>query len=103
MKHLGSPTLHERCFCMGKHESFCKAICDDDLKCKGYAVTKGHNSCAFATDSQCPKESKCKKYGIGHVGLIEVNSQYGDSFYDRCHIKGKSVVLVLITLLKVQK
>ena len=100
MKHLGYPTLHERCFCRGKHKSFCKAICDDDLKCKGYAVTKDQNSCAIATDSPCPKESKCEKHGIGHIGLLEANGQYGSSFYEKCHIKSKFIVKDLINLIE---
>ena len=98
--HLGSPTLHERCFCRGKHISFCKAHCDDDLNCKGYAVTNDHSSCAFATNAECPKESKCEKHGIGQIGLLEVNGQYGSSFYGKCHIKGKCVVKVQITFYK---
>ena len=91
VKHQGNPTLHERCFCSGKHVSFCKAICDDDPNCKGYAETKDQTSCAYATDSECPGKSNCKKYGIGHLGLLEADEKYGSSFYANCKIKGKFI------------
>ena len=88
--HLEKPTLHERCVCYGKDVSFCKAECDDDLNCKGYAKTIDmHNSCAYATDSPCPSKSKCEKHGVGQKGLLIPDGTYGSSFYEHCWIKGK--------------
>ena len=91
VKHQDNPTLHERCFCKGKHVSFCKALCDDDLKCKGYAETNDQKSCALATDSECQEKSSCTKYGKGHLGLLEAEGKYGYSFYANCSIKGKFI------------
>ena len=88
--HLEEPTLHERCVCIGQDVSYCKSICDEDLRCKGYSETKDHHrSCAFATESKCPSDGKCKKYGLGQVGLLIRDGKYGAEHYDGCYIKGE--------------
>ena len=88
----------ERCYCKAD-VSFCKAVCDSDPKCKGYAKgnrpwqngvsNPGYPVCDIATTSTCPSTNSCKKLNLGEnlTGNLQEDIGCGGPDFYGCFIK----------------
>ena len=77
--------FHEKCYCTAGI-SFCKAICDEDVHCKGY-VGEGEQLCQIATTSNCPESAECEKTSLGKNQELDRFAKCGSGNVEGCFIK----------------
>ena len=61
-------------------------MCSVDQHCKGYVKRNGTQHCQVATTSSC--QPGCQKANKGSVGDLIVDSDFQNSNYEGCFVKG---------------
>ena len=86
---ISSSQMHQTCYCLGAVTAWtsCKALCDQDLNCKGYSNDQKANHCNIATTSDCSAMNCAGPYSTGFVGELSNTCTAYDDQKDGCFIK----------------
>ena len=85
--------FHRRCIC-NKIEQInsCHSVCNNDSKCKGYAIYQ-NKECQIATTSSCPADCR-GPYNDANIQKLDDNSRcFLGGWNGGCEIKGIKINL----------